>query len=247
LEIIPAIDLRDGRCVRLYQGDFQQETVFSEDPPQVARRWHALGASRLHVVDLDGAKAGHPVNSEAIRAIAEAVSIPIELGGGIRDIATIRVALSWGVERVVLGTVAAQNPALVAEACKAFGEGIVVGVDARGGKVAVQGWLETTSVDAADLVRRMTNQGVRRFIYTDIGQDGTEEGPNLQSLTAVLQATDRPVIASGGVGKIEHLLRLSEQGVEGVIVGRAIYTGAIDLAEALKAVAEHRVNSHANH
>ncbi len=239
MEIIPAIDLRGGRCVRLYQGDFQQETVFSDDPSQVAARWHALGAPRIHVVDLDGAKAGRPANIDAIRAIAGAVPIPIELGGGIRDIATIEAALGWGVERVILGTVAVQNPALVTEACKLYGERIIVGVDARNGKVAVNGWLETTSQDAADLVAQMATAGVQRFIYTDIGQDATLQGPNMQSLGSVLAATTRPVIASGGVGTIDHLLRLTEAGVEGVIVGQALYTGAVDLAEALKAVAEH--------
>ena len=239
MEIIPAIDLRGGRCVRLYQGDFQQETVFSDDPSQVAARWHALGAPRIHVVDLDGAKAGRPANIDAIRAIAGAVPIPIELGGGIRDIATIEAALGWGVERVILGTVAVQNPALVTEACKLYGERIIVGVDARNGKVAVNGWLETTSQDAADLVAQMATAGVQRFIYTDIGQDATLQGPNMQSLGSVLAATTRPVIASGGGGTIDHLLRLTEAGVEGVIVGQALYTGAVDLAEALKAVAEH--------
>lgn len=246
MELIPAIDLRNGRCVRLYQGDFAQEVVFSEDPAQVARHWHQLGATRLHVVDLDGARAGRPANTASVRSILESVPIPIELGGGIRDLAAIEEALGWGIERVVLGTVAVQDPGLVAQAFRAFPGAIVVGVDARGGRVAIQGWREVTSESAVDLVRRLSDLGAPRFIYTDIESDGTEAGPNLQSLAAVLEATARPVIASGGVGQLRDLLRLSELGVAGAIIGRALYTGAIDLAEALSVVAGKEAKKDAN-
>ena len=238
MEIIPAIDLRDGRCVRLYQGDFEQETVFSQDPAQVARRWHELGAPRIHVVDLDGAKTGRLVNSPAIRAILEAVPVPIELGGGIRTLETIEETLEWGVERVVLGTAAVKDPTLVRQACDRFPGAIVVGVDARAGEVAIRGWLEQTGAEVDGFVRRFSELGVPRFIFTDIQRDATKTGPNLAALRELLSVTDSAIIASGGVGTLEDVRLLSELGVEGVIIGMALYTGAIDLAEALDVAAE---------
>ena len=238
MEVIPAIDLRAGRCVRLYQGDYSKETVFSDDPPAMARHWQELGASRLHVVDLDGAKEGYVVNEAAIRAIVKAADIPVELGGGVRSLETIGQALGWGVDRVVLGTAAVATPELVQAACRAHPGAVVVGVDARDGKVAVRGWLETTEQTAAALVAQMTELGVPRFIYTDISRDGTTTEPNFQALAELLSTTSRPIIASGGVSQLEHLERLALLGAEGAIVGQAIYTGALDLPQAVALVAK---------
>ena len=240
MEVIPALDLRAGRCVRLYQGDYSKETVFSEDPPAMARHWRQLGAPRLHVVDLDGAATGRVENADVIQAIVRAVDVPIELGGGIRDLATVSQVLLWGVDRVVLGTTAVLQPELVEQACLEHPEAIVVGVDTRQGKVAIHGWLEETDVNAHHLVRRMTALGVPRFIYTDITRDGTVTEPNFEGIAELLRATDRPVIASGGVSHLEHLRQLNALGAEGAIVGRALYTGALDLPQALRATAAYQ-------
>jgi phosphoribosylformimino-5-aminoimidazole carboxamide ribotide isomerase len=234
LEIIPAIDLRDGKCVRLYQGDYDRETVYSDDPVAMAKHWQSLGASRLHVVDLDGARAGQLMNSIVINSIVQALNIPIELGGGIRDLDTIEQLLNLGINRVILGTVAVENPSLVQNACAKYGEGIVVGIDARDGYVRTRGWEEKTSVTAIDLARQMEMLGARRFIYTDISRDATLTEPNFES-TAELQAIiNSPIIASGGVASIGHLLRLNQLGVESAIIGQALYTGTLDLKVAIK-------------
>ena len=236
MEVIPAIDLRGGRCVRLYQGDYSQETVYSDDPVEVALRWQEMGAVRLHVVDLDGAAQGEPTNLEVIESIASSVAMPLQMGGGIRDLATIERTLGIGVGRVVLGTSAVADPGLVESACRRIGpDALIVGVDARDGLVATRGWQESTEVTAIDLVHRMTALGVRRFVYTDISRDGTMTEPNFQAIEELMNDTDAWVVASGGVSSIEHLRRLASLGVEGAIVGKALYEGAIDLREAIAA------------
>jgi len=236
MEVIPAIDLRGGRCVRLLQGDYEKETVFSEDPVGMARHWEEQGAPQLHVVDLDGAREGRPANEAIIAAIARAVSIPIQVGGGIRSIEAIERLLAMRVRRVVLGTVAVEEPELVGEACRRFGEAIVVGIDAREGKVAVRGWRKASSMSAVELLQHMAALGVGRFIYTDISRDGTLSGPNLQALRELKRNTALPIIASGGVASLDHLRQLKDISVEGALVGRALYTGQLDLREALRVV-----------
>ena len=236
MEVIPAIDLKDGRCVRLLQGDFDKETIFSTDPAAVARRWQEAGAPRIHVVDLEGAASGKPRNPEAVTRILETVDIPIQLGGGIRNMETLESWLARGVQRVVLGTAAVEAPDFLVNACSEFGDAVIVGVDAKNGKVAASGWTRTTEVDAISLVEKVGNQGGRRIIYTDISTDGMLTGPNLESVRQVTTHTRLPVIASGGVSTIDHLVSLNALGVEGAIIGRALYTGDLDLQEAIKAV-----------
>ena len=238
MEVIPAIDIKSGRCVRLYQGDYGKETVFSENPVEVAGRWEEEGAPRLHVVDLDGAATGHPVNSETIGAIAAQVRIPLQVGGGVRSIEAAERLFAIGVERVVLGTAAVRDPDLVGRLSGDWGkERVVVAVDARGGRVAVAGWKEDTSMDPCELVLRMEALGAGRFLYTDISRDGTLTEPDFDGIGALVRASGRPVLASGGVSRAEHLVRLAAVGAEGAIVGVALYTGTIDLREALGSVA----------
>jgi len=236
MDIIPAIDIKDGKCVRLYQGDFARVTVYDHDPPAVARRWVEQGARMLHVVDLDGAKAGHPVNADAILAIVQAVDVPVQIGGGLRDEKAVLAALGLGVARVVLGTAAVEQPDLVARLVERYGEEIAVGVDARDGIVATAGWTEQAQVAAPELIDHMAAIGVRRFIYTDISRDGTLTEPNYAATAALVRPDGPAIIASGGVGKLEHLLRLSTIGVEAVVVGRALYTGDLSLPEAIEAL-----------
>ena len=237
MEVIPAIDLRAGRCVRLYQGDYDRETVFSDDPVEVASRWASLGARRLHVVDLDGAREGESANLEVVRAIASAVSAPVQVGGGIRSAEAAQTALDAGAQRVIVGTAAVRDPDLAPGLCATMGaERVVVSVDARDGYVAVHGWTEGSDTRASALVRRMEGRGVRRFMYTDIARDGTLEGPNFAAIERLLGETGARLIAAGGVSSVADLLRLRDTGVEGAIVGRAIYTGDVDLGEALEAV-----------
>jgi phosphoribosylformimino-5-aminoimidazole carboxamide ribotide isomerase len=236
VEVIPAIDIKEGRCVRLTQGDYQQETVFDHDPVAVAQRWERLGARRLHVVDLDGAKAGRPVNAQVVYAIVRAVHIPVQLGGGLRDSNAVAAALNLGVEWVILGTVAVRDPNLVARLVEHNGDHIMVGVDARDGWVAAQGWTETLHIKAYELVQRMGALGVRSVIYTDIGRDGMLSGPDVEGTAELVAGGGPAIIASGGVGKTDDLLALATTGAAGVIVGKAIYTGAIDLAHAIEAV-----------
>ena len=244
MEILPAIDLLDGRCVRLYQGDYQQSQIYHENPVEVARQWAAQGATRLHLVDLDGAKVGKPVNLAAIEAIVRAVDIPVQVGGGLRDRASVAELLELGVGRVILGTVAVEQPELVASLCKEFPQQIVVGIDARNGKVATRGWLETSTVEATDLAQQMEKLGAAAIIYTDIHRDGTLVGPNLDALREIAAPLDIPVIASGGVSALRDLLSLlslEPLGVNGVIVGKALYTGDVDLKEAISAVGQGRL------
>ncbi|HIK28825.1 MAG: 1-(5-phosphoribosyl)-5-[(5-phosphoribosylamino)methylideneamino]imidazole-4-carboxamide isomerase [Oscillatoriaceae bacterium SKW80] len=243
MEIIPAIDILEGRCVRLYQGDYARAQIYNQDPVAVAKEWVAQGATRLHLVDLDGAKKGEPVNRKAIAAIVNAVDVPIQVGGGLRARAAVADLLAIGVQQVILGTVAVEQPQLVAQLCAEFPQQIVVGIDARDGKVATRGWLETTEILATEIGQQMAKLGVAAIIYTDIHRDGTLKGPNLAALREMAQAVDIPVIASGGVSSITDLLSLlalEPQGVRSVIIGRALYTGDISLKEALQAVGPGR-------
>ncbi|MEM7760514.1 MAG: 1-(5-phosphoribosyl)-5-[(5-phosphoribosylamino)methylideneamino]imidazole-4-carboxamide isomerase [Cyanobacteria bacterium P01_A01_bin.40] len=243
MEVIPAIDLLDGKCVRLYQGDYNQADIFSDNPVEIARQWAAEGAPRLHVVDLDGAKAGKSVNLSAIEAIANAIEIPVQVGGGLRDRAGVSRLLNTGVKQAILGTVAVEQPELVTELCDEFPKQIIVGIDARNGQVATRGWLETSEIAATDLAKRMAQQGAAAIIYTDIHRDGTLSGPNMPALRELAESIDIPVIASGGVSSLTDLLSLlslESVGVTGAIVGRAIYTGDVSLKEAVRAVGDGR-------
>ena len=236
MEIIPAIDLRGGKCVRLYQGDYNQETVFSEDPVDTARHWQSLGAKRLHIVDLDGAAKGEICHFAEISSIAGALKIPVQVGGGIRNMESIEKLLGAGVDRVILGTAAIENRDMVKESCQRFGGRIIAGVDARDGYAATRGWIESSKVAAVDLIKNMKSIGVERIIYTDISRDGTLTEPNFAAIEGLLAAVDVNIIAAGGISSIEHLRRLADIGVEGAIVGRAIYTGHIDLKKALQVI-----------
>jgi len=238
--LYPAIDLKDGNCVRLLRGDMAEATVFSDSPADQARSFEGSGFAWLHVVDLNGAFAGHPVNRDAVLAILGAIQIPVQLGGGIRDMATIDAWLEAGVRRVVLGTAAARNPELVRDACRAYPERIAVGIDARDGKVAVEGWAESTDLDALDLARRFEDVGVATIIYTDIERDGALQGVNVEATAAFADAITIPVIASGGVTSHDDLTALKaheQSGIQGVICGRALYEGRIDPAQALALLA----------
>ena len=236
MEVIPAIDLQGGRCVRLYQGDFGRETVYSEDPLAVARQWQEQGASRLHLVDLDGAAQGKPVNLDIITAIVAQSEIPVQVGGGVRSFATAEKLLALGVDRVVIGTAAVRNPDLVRQLCQEGGSPrVVVAVDARDGLVAVEGWLEETAVTAVELGKRMAELGVERLLYTDISRDGTLSGPNLSANAELVASTGLAILASGGVTSLDHITELAKIGAEGVIVGRALYTGDLELAAAVAA------------
>ena len=236
MEVIPAIDLRGGKCVRLYQGDYRRETVFSEDPVEVARRWQTLGAKRLHIVDLDGAAKGELCHVTLIEEMVRSVKIPLQLGGGLRRIEAIEQVLELGVARAILGTAAVAEHTLVQEACRRFGEQIIVSIDARDGYVATHGWQERTGVMAIELVEVMASLGVGRFVYTDIARDGTLSEPNFDAVGELVAKTNLAIIASGGIASIEHLIKLAQLGVEGAIVGRALYTGDVDLREALRCI-----------
>ena len=235
--LYPAIDLKDGQCVRLLKGDMEKATVFGDDPAAQALAFEAAGAEWLHLVDLNGAFAGRPVNGAAVEAILERVSIPAQLGGGIRDMAGIEAWLDKGLARVILGTVAVEDPDLVREAAKAFPGMVAVGLDARAGKVATRGWAEETDLDVIDLAGRFEDAGIAAIIYTDIDRDGAMQGPNVPATEALARAVNIPVIASGGVSSMDDLIRLRETGViAGAISGRALYDGAIDLSQALVAL-----------
>ncbi|GHE02267.1 1-(5-phosphoribosyl)-5-[(5-phosphoribosylamino)methylideneamino] imidazole-4-carboxamide isomerase [Defluviimonas sp. 20V17] len=232
--LYPAIDLKDGQCVRLLRGEMAQATVFSDDPAAQARSFAAAGCEWLHLVDLNGAFAGQPVNAAAVEAILAATDVPAQLGGGIRDMATIETWLSKGLARVILGTVAVEDPALVRAAAKAFPGQVAVGIDARKGRVATKGWAEETDVQATDLARSFEDAGVAAIIYTDIDRDGAMGGPNVEATAALARAVSIPVIASGGVSSLADLTALRDTGViAGAISGRALYDGALDLQEAL--------------
>ncbi len=236
IEIIPAIDLRQGKCVRLYQGDYEQETIFSDNPVEIALEWQSLGAPRLHIVDLDGAAAGELYNLDIIKEIASTVLIPVQVGGGIRQLETVEQLLKAGIERVILGTAAVEDPKLVEEACRKFSESILVGVDAREGYIATHGWRQETGLKAIEFTKSMVQLRVKRFIYTDISRDGTLTEPNFSDTFELVTAIGLPVIAAGGISSLSHLKVLNQLGVEGAIVGKALYTGDINLKQALAAI-----------
>jgi phosphoribosylformimino-5-aminoimidazole carboxamide ribotide isomerase len=240
-ELIPAIDVLGGRAVRLAQGSYERATVFSDDPGEVAERFARHSIPRLHVVDLDGARQGRPVNADALRRIvACAPGVPVQLGGGLRSLEAVEQALATGVDRVVLGTAALRDPALVREAARRFPGRVAVGIDARDGRVAVSGWLETSDTQAVELAPRFEQAGVAALVYTDIARDGMLAGPNLEATAALAASVRIPVIASGGVASEEDVLRAAafrDRGVAGIIVGRALYTGGLDLGRALARIA----------
>ena len=244
MEILPAIDLLDGACVRLHQGDYDQVTRFSEDPVAQALSWQSQGATRLHLVDLDGAKRGEPMNDAAVRAITSALDIPVQLGGGVRSLERAEELIACGLDRVILGTVAIEQPQLVQELAQRHPGRIVVGIDANNGRVATRGWIEQSDVLATDLAKQFSAAGIAAIITTDIATDGTLAGPNLEALRTMAQCSAVPVIASGGIGCMADLLSLlplEPLGVTGVIVGRALYDGRVDLAEAITALGEPRL------
>ena len=235
--VIPAIDLKAGQCVRLYQGAMDQATIYSDNPVAMAQHWQDAGAERLHVVDLDGAVSGTGVNTAVIGKICQALSIPVQVGGGLRSVEAVERMFALGVQRAILGTVAYRQPEIVAAACQRFPTQITVGIDARAGKVAVQGWTEATALEAVDLAQQCEAMGVSEIVYTDIARDGTEQGVNIEATSALAQAINIPVIASGGVASIrdvEQLRPFESDGIQAVIIGRAIYTGAVDLADAIR-------------
>ncbi len=234
--VIPAIDLKEGNCVRLEQGVMERDTLFSDNPAEQALKWQEQGGELLHIVDLDGAFAGEPKNRSAVESILEAITIPAQLGGGIRDIETLESYLSLGLSRVIIGTAAVRNPDFVIEACRRFPGKITVGIDAKDGMVAVQGWGEVTTAKAVELAVKFADYGVSAIVYTDISRDGMMRGPNLLATKELAEAIPIPVIASGGVSSlkdIENLMAIEECGITGVITGKAIYTGALNLAEAV--------------
>ena len=241
MKIYPAIDIRGGKCVRLFKGDFAQETVFSDSPAAMAKQWAAQGAEYLHLVDLDGARAGRSENLTTVKEILAAVNIPVELGGGIRTMENIDEVLKLGVRRVILGSVAVRDPELVREACAKYGDRIVVGIDAKDGTVAVDGWGVSGDVDVITLAKKMKDAGVRTIIYTDISRDGTLSGVNVEATAKLARESGVDVVASGGVkdlADIRALLPYERDGIEGVIVGKSIYTGSLDLKKAIALAAK---------
>ena len=233
MEIIPAVDIRGGRCVRLYQGDYNRETVFDEYPVTAALTWYSQGARWLHIVDLDGAVAGEPKNMAVVEEIIKETGLLIELGGGIRQEDVAEKLLRQGVGRIVLGTAAIENRELVKKLCQKFGEAIAVSLDTRDGTIAIRGWQKNTPVEILQLSREMVDTGVSRLIYTDIKRDGTLTEPNFDMIKRLTAATSVPVIVAGGISRLEHLQRLRELGVEGAIIGKALYTGDVNLGEAI--------------
>jgi phosphoribosylformimino-5-aminoimidazole carboxamide ribotide isomerase len=237
--IIPAIDIKDGRCVRLFQGEMDRETVYFEKPMEAAKHWFDQGATFIHIVDLNGAVEGRPVHAREVEAICAQTGLSVELGGGLRSMRAVQAAFDLGVSRAVIGTAAYDDPELLRALCKNFPDRIAVGIDARGGKVAVKGWKETTTMDAVELAQRCEVDGAARIIYTDISRDGTREGVNIEETRKLARSVEIPVIASGGVATLDDirsLLPLREDGVEGVIVGRALYTAAVGFREMMALV-----------
>lgn len=235
MRIYPAIDIKDGKCVRLLRGSFDDVTVYGDDPAEMARKWEAEGGEYIHVVDLDGAVKGHGVNAEAIRRICESVSVPVQTGGGIRTMEDIEAKLNCGISRVIIGTKAVSDPEFIKNAVAKYGGKIAIGIDAKDGKVAIEGWEKTTEFGAVEFAEKMAELGVKTIIYTDIATDGTLAGPNVEAMKEMASRVDVDVIASGGIGNIEHIKSLSGTGVEGVIVGRALYTGGVELSAAVEA------------
>jgi len=241
--VIPAVDIKGGRCVRLKQGRMSEETVYSDDPVQAAVTWCSKGAERIHLVDLDGAVGGKRANGEVISEIARSVPVPVELGGGMRNLASVEFYLEAGVEWVILGTAACKDPNLVKEACRKFPGHVMLAIDARGGRVAVEGWTEDTERSAVEVARAFDSQGIAAVIYTDIQRDGMSVGPNVRATGELARALKTPVIASGGISGLEDIrkvMTLSGQGVMGVITGRALYEGTLDLVEAIRVSKESK-------
>jgi len=239
--IIPAIDLKDGKCVRLLQGKKEEVTVYSDDPPSMAKHWQDLGGELLHVVDLDGAFTGEQHNFSKIRAIREAIDIPIEVGGGIRDVDRIDKLIDLGVDRTIIGTSAAKNPDMVQEACEKYPGKVLVGIDAKDGKVAIKGWVEVTELDAIEFAKQMEEAGAAGIIYTDISRDGMLTGPNVEAMATMVKSVEIPVIASGGVSKLDDINSLMQiNNLWGVITGKALYSGAMKLDEAIALTKRNR-------
>jgi phosphoribosylformimino-5-aminoimidazole carboxamide ribotide isomerase len=230
-EVIPAIDILNGKCVRLKQGRYDAETVYSKDPVEMARKWESQGAKRLHIVDLDGARTGMPRNIEFIKSITKETNIPVQTGGGIRNFDLIKQLLDFGVDRVILGTTAVNNPNLLARFCREFGEHVVVAIDAKEGKAATDGWTKVSKKDTLTLAREAIDLGVKRFIYTDISRDGMLSGPNYEGIKNFVSSIKVPVIASGGISSKEDIEKLKQTGAEGCILGKALYEGKVNLAE----------------
>jgi phosphoribosylformimino-5-aminoimidazole carboxamide ribotide isomerase len=239
MEIIPAIDLKEGKCVRLYQGDHDQVTVYGNDPARWALNWEQLGAKRIHVVDLEGAVAGEPQNIDAIRRILKAGEMPVQVGGGIRRTKTIDELLRLGVQRVIMGTATVENESLVADACAAFEDAVMIGIDSRDGYVSTRGWKKQTEITTLDLARKVVSLGAKRIICTDISRDGTLTEPNFESIAELVEEIKLPILAAGGISTVAHIQRLKEIGVEGAILGQALYTrdaeARLSLPEALEA------------
>ena len=235
MKIYPAIDIKDGKCVRLLRGSFDDVTVYGDNPAEMARKWESLGGEYIHVVDLDGALKGHGVNAESIKKICKAVNVPVQTGGGIRSISDIEAKLECGISRVIIGTKAVSDADFVKEAVKRYGDKIVIGIDAKDGMVAIEGWEKTSEYRAVEFAKKMEEIGVKTIIYTDIATDGTLMGPNVDAMREMVNNTNLDIIASGGIGYIEQIKALIPTGVEGVITGRALYTGNINLCDAIKA------------
>jgi phosphoribosylformimino-5-aminoimidazole carboxamide ribotide isomerase len=243
MNIIPAVDIKDGRCVRLLQGKMDAETIFSDDPTSMARQWDRMGADLIHVVDLDGAITKRPQHIEIIKSIVDSVSAKVQVGGGIRNLETIDQYISSGIERVIIGTEAIRNPELVDAACQSFPDRIVVGIDARNGRVAIEGWTEDTEMDAIELAKRFEDSGVAVINFTDIHRDGMQTGPNIEETRRLAESVDIPVVASGGVSTLEdirNLIPLEPVGVVGVITGKALYSGTLNFEEALRLVSQEK-------
>ncbi len=236
MRIYPAIDIKDGKCVRLLRGNFNDVTVYGDNPAEMAKKWEALGGEYIHVVDLDGALKGHGVNAEAIKEICNSVSVPVQTGGGIRTMEDIEAKLKCGISRVIIGTKAVSDAAFVKNAVEKYGDKIVIGIDAKDGMVAIEGWEKTSEFTAVEFGKKMADLGVRTIIYTDIATDGTLMGPNVKAMEEMVKATGIDIIASGGIGTVEHIKSLIPTGVEGVICGRALYTGDVKLDEAISAI-----------
>ncbi len=234
MRIYPAIDIKDGKCVRLLKGQFDNVTVYGDNPTEMAKKWESLGGEFIHVVDLDGAKNGHGVNAEIISEICKTVSIPVQTGGGIRTMDDIEKKLFCGVNRIIIGTSAVRDADFVRMAVEKYGDKIVVGIDAKDGMVAVEGWEEVSEFGAVEFAKKMELLGVKTVIYTDIATDGTLMGPNVQAMREMVENTNMDIIASGGIGNIEHIKSLIPTGVEGVIVGKALYTDSVNLSDAVK-------------
>lgn len=235
MDIIPAIDIKDGRCVRLFQGDYDRETVFSDSPVDMATHWVEQGATRLHVVDLDGAKQGIQTNLSIVREIVSTVQVPVQYGGGIRDVESVEAILSSGIDRVIVGTAAIETPEIIEEMLTQFGNDfLVISIDARGNKVALHGWTTQTQITTSDVIQKIDSMGIRRFIYTDISRDGTLTEPNFDSVQDLIDETNMDLLVAGGVSTLGHICRLKEIQVGGVILGTAIYTGNLDLKAAIE-------------